>query len=115
MIESDVRIEVDIENANEPFKRYINLSLCSMILYLVLGEVLTLFNHFRLVLGDQSLKVLKASYKEEKDRVVLTFQHDIEISSKVSASKLIQYLVEVQGLDLEIESNRIILSDWKLI
>ncbi len=115
MIESDVRIEVDIENAMEPFKRYINLSLCSMILYLVLGEVLTLFNHFRLVLGDQSLKVLKASYKEEKDRVILTFHHDIEISNKIVASKLIEYLVEVQGLELEIENNRIILSDWKLI
>ncbi len=115
MIESDVRIEVDIENASEPFKRYINLSLCSMILYLVLGEVLTLFNHYRLVLGDQSLKVLKASYKEEKDRVLLTFDHDFELSSKISSSKLIQYLVEVQGLELDIENNRIILSDWKLI
>lgn len=115
MIESDVRIEVDIEGAGEPFKRYINLSLCSMILYLVLGEVLTLFNHYRLVLGDQSLKVLKASYKEEKDRILLTFNHDIELSSKIISSKLIQYLVEVQGLELEIENNRISLSDWKLI
>jgi len=115
MIESDVRIEVDIENSGEPFKRYINLSLCSMILYLVLGEVLTLFNHYRLVLGDQSLKVLKASYKEEKDRIVLTFNHDIELSQKVISSKLIQYLVDVQGLELEIENGKITLSDWKLI
>lgn len=115
MIESDVRIEVDIENATEPFKRYINLSLCSMILYLVLGEVLTLFNHYRLVLGDQSLKVLRASYREEKDRVILTFDHDFELSSKITSSKLIQYLVDVQGLELEMENNRIILSDWKLI
>jgi len=115
MIESDVRIEVDIENSNGPFKRYINLSLSSMILYLLLGEVLTLFNHYRLVLGEQSLKILKASYKEEKDRVILTLNHDLELSSKVISSKLIQYLVEVQGLELEIDQNKIILTDWKLI
>lgn len=115
MIESDVRIEVDIENEVGPFKRYINLSLCSMILYLVLGEVLTIFNHYRLVLGDQSLKVLKASYTEENDRIMLSFDHDFELTSKNFSSKLIQYLVDVQGLELEIETNRIILSDWKLI
>jgi signal transduction histidine kinase len=115
MIESDVRIEVDAEAGSEPFKRYVNLSLGSMVLYLVLSEILTLFNHHRLVLGERELKLLKTSYKEENDRIILSFPKDFELGSKISDSKLIKYLVDVLGLEIDIESNKVILLDWKLI
>ncbi len=115
MIESDVRIEVDVEAASEPFKRYVNFSLGSMVLYLVLGEVLTLFNHHRLVLGEKDLKALKTFYREEQDRVSLTFPKDFEFGDKIGDSKLIKYLVDVLGLEMEIERNRVTFSDWKLI
>lgn len=115
MIESDVRIEVDVESSSEPFKRYVNLSLCSMILYLVLGEVLTLFNHHRLVLGLRDLKTLKTNYKEENEKVSLSIMSDIDIGSKIRDSKLIKYLIDVQGLEMEVEKNKIIFYDWKLL
>lgn len=115
MIESDVRIEVDVESGGEPFKRYVNFSLGSMVLYLVLGEVLTLFNHHRLVLGERDLKILKTSYKEEQDRVSLSFPKDFEFSERISDSKLIKYLVDVLGLELEMDRNKVTFSDWKLI
>jgi signal transduction histidine kinase len=115
MVEADVRIEVDVESGSVPFKRYMNLSLSSMVLYLVLGEILTYFNHHRLVLGDESLKTLKTVYKEENDRVLFTFSSEIDLSEKFLSSKLVKYLVEVQGLEMEIDHNKIILTDWKLI
>ncbi|MCF8060679.1 MAG: hypothetical protein K9K67_15355 [Bacteriovoracaceae bacterium] len=115
MIESDVRIEVSAEAGNEPFKRYVNLSLGSMVLYLVLSEILTLFNHHRLVLGEKELKLLKTSYKEENDRIILAFPKDFELGSKINDSKLIKYLVDVLGLEIEIDLNKVILLDWKLI
>jgi hypothetical protein len=115
MVEADVRIEVDVESASEPFKRYMNLSLSSMVLYLVLGEILTYFNHHRLVLGDESMKTLKTIYKEENDRVIFSFSGDLDLSDRFTSSKLVKYLVEVQGLEMEIDHNRITLSDWKLI
>lgn len=115
MIESDVRIEVDVESGGEPFKRYVNFSLGSMVLYLVLGEVLTSFNHHRLVLGAKDLKVLKTLYKEENDRITLTFPRDFEIAGRMEDSKLIKYLVDVLGLEFEIDHNKVIFLDWKLI
>jgi len=115
MVESGVRVEVDAEVGGEPFKRYINLSLASMILYLVLGEILTLFNHHRLVLGNNELKTLKANYKEENEKITLTFLDAFELEDKILDSKLVQYLLEVQGLEMEIDNKKIILTDWKLI
>ena len=115
MIESDVRIEVDVEGGGEPFKRYVNFSLGSMVLYLVLGEVLTTFNHHRLVLGEKDLKTLKTLYKEENDRITLTFPRDFEVADRVEDSKLIKYLVDVLGLEFEIDHNKVTFLDWKLI
>ncbi len=115
MIESDIRIEVNVESGSTPFKRDMNLSLSSMVLYLVLGEILTQFNHYRLVLGDESLKTLKATYKEEADRVAITFFSELDLSENFTSSKLVNYLVQVQGLEMEIDCNKVTLSDWKLI
>lgn len=115
MIESNIRIEVEVESGSEPFKRYVNLSLASMILYLVLGEVLTLFNHYRLVLREKDLKTLSTSFKEENDKVTLTFPTDFDLGDKISDSKLIKYLVDVLGLQMELENNRLTLQDWKLL
>ena len=115
MIESDIRIEVDVESGGEPFKRYVNLSVCSMIIYLVLGEILTMFNHHRLVLGDNDLKTLKTIYREEYEKVSLQILSDIEISTKIKESKLINYLIDTQGLEMDIEKNKITFMDWKLI
>jgi len=115
MIESNIRIEVEVEGGGEPFKRYVNLSLASMILYLVLGEVLTLFNHYRLVLGEDELKTLKTYFKEEADKISLSFPKDFELGNKIAESKLIKYLVDVLGLQLELDQNKLILQDWKLL
>ncbi len=115
MIESNIRIEVEVESASEPFKRYVNLSLASMIFYLVLGEILTLFNHYRLVLREKDLKVLMTHFKEETDKITLTFPKDFDLGDKITDSKLIKYLVDVLGLQMELENNRLTLQDWKLL
>jgi hypothetical protein len=114
MIESGVRLKLDIKNTEEKFENDINLSLCTMIFYLLLGEVLTDFNHYQVVTGEKN-SVINATFSEHKDHVSLRFSHKLRLQTFLEESKLINYLVGVQGMNLEVVHNGFILKSWSLV
>lgn len=114
MIESGVRLKLEIKNTDESFKDDINVSLCTMIFYLLLGEVLTEFNHYQVVTGEKK-SIIDATFIEHKDNVSLRFSHKLRLKTFLEESKLINYLVAVQGLNLEVVHNGFIIKSWSLI
>ncbi|MBT3583537.1 MAG: hypothetical protein HN509_01415 [Halobacteriovoraceae bacterium] len=114
MIESDARLEIKINEDGQEIERTYNSSILSMVFYLVLNEILTAYSHRDLVAEKNSDKALRGYLEETEESIVLSLDHSSEIVSSVGDSKLIQHLVDLEGLNLKIEMNKITLSHWTL-
>lgn len=114
MIETNVRFQIEVKDTGEEFQKEMNLSLSSMFFYMILGEVLTDFNRYRVVTGKNDTNI-KGVLVETKDQIKVTFDHDIVIKDFVNESKLIDYLVGAQGFSLELFDHGFSLSCWSLL
>ena len=116
MIEANIRLEVDIQNSKNEFQKEVNLSVMAMVFYLILGEVLTSFNHLKLIEESfENQNTLCGHLKQESDYLILSFADSLELADAVGTSKLINYLVDNQGLSMEISPGKIKFEEWKLV
>lgn len=113
MIESDVRLNIDVLETHETFNRSINISVVAMIFYLIFNEIVTAFSHLRL-LNDVIEKIDNTVYGvlvESCEKIEINLRSRINYPPNVLASKLINYLVESEGLRLEVTDDKIILQN----
>lgn len=112
MVESDCRINFQRSSESVEFKRCINPSIMTMILYLLMNEVLTSYSHFQLIKEEQ-LETINGKMKEYEDRMVFKFEN-VNLKSfaeRVQAMKLLHHLFDLSLLELTIENDRITLKD----
>lgn len=102
MIESGLRVEVEKTSTHHKFDKIVNSSIMAMFFYLLLNEVLTFFAHNSLLHATEGAgRVLKVEFYESTDRLSFKFNVDMVEFSKVSQSKLISHLLELEGIELE--------------
>jgi signal transduction histidine kinase len=114
MMESNLRIEIDPNSGTERFFPAVNFSIMTIIFYLILSEILTFLHHSRLIEGGEDLSQIECHYKEGKNEVKIHCAQVENWSQKINESKLIKYLIGVEGLELEIDKTGIALTTWRL-
>jgi len=99
MIESNIRLEMKYIPTLERFSPQVNFSIMSMILYLIMSELMTAFAHERLI-TQASLTSLIGEVMELSNQVVIKFDYDFEYEEKLAQSKLIQYLLAFEKIEI---------------
>jgi len=114
MIESGVRLKVSFNNSKKEFSKEINLSLATMIFYMLLGDMMTAFNRSQIVTGEKEEQI-DIVLKEGFDDIVLSVNSSIVLSKDVLDSKLMNYLLGVVGLRMTVGDHKISLESSSMI
>ena len=112
MIESNLRVEVETQFVHK-FHRETNISILAMVWYLVISELLTSSSHHNLVTGESS-QCIGAKFVEREHALELIVDSDFDWWDGVSKSKLLLHLVELAGLSMTFDQNKLTLQDWTL-
>lgn len=107
MIESDLRLELKKTPSLETFQAPVNFSVLSMIIYLILTEVLTAYEHSRLVESSNEGLSLNVFVTEFSQQLSLQFDKSFEFKNRILASKLIQHLLDHEKLTIHFHSKEI--------
>lgn len=108
MIESDLRLELKRTPSLESFASPVNSSVLAMIIYLILTEVLTAYEHSRLleVSGSES-QTLNVFVTEFSQQFSLQFDKNFEFKTRIMSSKLIQHLLDHESFDVRFNPKEI--------
>lgn len=87
------------------FEKDINPHVISMILYLFLGEIVTSFSHLKLVTQKTTPKI-NLNFLENDNCFEFELLNDLKVSDSFVQSKLIQHLLETQGLHMAHQGNK---------
>lgn len=87
------------------FNKDVNPYVISMILYLFFGEILTHYSHQKLVTQKTSPRI-NMNFHETLDQFEFELLDELKISDGFIQSKLIQHLLETQGLHMALENNK---------
>lgn len=104
MIETGLRLEFEGYDRQLFFHRKLNRATMAMIFYLVLSEVLTQFSQLLLISSPGEEKVLVVQFRESDQTLTMSLQKKWDIGGKLLNSKLLNHLLDLQGLELEQES-----------
>jgi len=97
------------------FIKKVNPSVLAMIFYLALNETLTEFAHFRLISPENAKQTtLKGELVEKDDSLEIKFPVSSHFLGRVEKSKLLQHLCDFANLSLEVEDNKIKITEWRL-
>lgn len=107
MIESDLRLELKKTPSLETFQAPVNFSVLSMIVYLILTEVLTAYEHSRLVENTNEAMSLNVFVTEFSQQLSLQFDKNFEFKNRIISSKLIQHLLDHEKLVIHFQSKEI--------
>lgn len=107
MIESDLRLELKKTPSLETFQAPVNFSVLSMIIYLILTEILTSFEHSRLVENSNDSLSLNVFVTEFSQQLSLQFDKSFEFKNRIINSKLIQHLLDHEKLEIHFQSKEI--------
>ncbi|MDD0853877.1 histidine kinase dimerization/phospho-acceptor domain-containing protein [Halobacteriovorax sp. GB3] len=112
MVESDCRLSLEQSVDSKEYSREINTSVMTMIFYLLMNEVITLYSHLKLVQEEQ-VGTIQGRFKESEDRFIIRFDEfsPIELKDKLSSFRLVQHLLDHISLKLDVEEDRIIIKE----
>ena len=99
MVESDLRLDMKLNAANEHISFDINSSVLSMIIYLILSELMTAFAHHRL-LAPKSSSLLEGKVHGSAHQVQFILNEDFEYEKNILDSKLLQHLLFFEKLEI---------------
>jgi signal transduction histidine kinase len=99
MVESDLRIDMKLNIANENINMDINSSVLSMILYLILSELMTAFAHHRL-LTTRSVSILEGRVLGLVHQLQFVLNEEFEYEKNILDSKLLQHLLFFEKLEI---------------
>ena len=119
MVESDIRFNF-LEKLNFKFQKNVNKSVLSMVFYLILNEILTNYSHAKLINLNQDkteqseAKNLEGFLIEDANKIEIQIK-DVKELVNLEKSKLLRYLIDYEGMAIEILESRIVLSEWSLM
>lgn len=99
MIESDLRIDMKLNSNIEDVSFFINSSVLSMILYLILSELMTAFAHHRLLI-PKSITHLDGTVIGSTHQVQFLLNEDFDYEKNILDSKLLQHLLFFEKLEI---------------
>ena len=115
MIESNALLEIDFrEDDQDLFET--NISVISMIFYLIFSEILTIFSKTKLIyksednqLGND--KILKGKFIRNTKFIKISFdEYPLDLQKRLKETKLLQYLLSIEKMSLTIKENNLILN-----
>lgn len=99
MVESQVRILLSV-NVHHPYSYSLHQPTMTMLAYLVMGELMTHFNHLRLLEGKSAKgQSIEIDLREDADNFQLKIRPQLALNREFS-SKLLTYLLEQEKLSL---------------
>ncbi len=109
MIEFGSMLSLDLKEIDSMNNNDVNLSITSMIFYLVFSEVLTAYSHFSLITQKEVKRLVKGVVSKHDD--IMTIRLDLDkscieiIEKKIEDSKLINHLLDLQMMKVVILDN----------
>ncbi len=113
MIESNLRLDITSSKIQQ-FQRELNTSILAMVCYLILGEIMTASSHHQLV-TERSGACVRGRFVEKENAIELSIEGKFPWCEEVMKSKLIQHLIELAGLSILRDDDKLILRDWTLV
>jgi signal transduction histidine kinase len=110
LIESNTKIETNLV-VRENFNGVINPSIFAMILYLLLGNLITQYSHYLLIAVDLKDQPLKLDFIENKNQFSIIIKSMIKFDKKNISSKLTEHLLDVENFYLSFQDQMIVLHD----
>jgi signal transduction histidine kinase len=92
-------------NCEKNFEKDVNPYVISMIFYLFFGEILTNYSHQKLVTQKNSPKI-NLNFLEKEHSFEFELLDNLKVSDNFVQSKLIQHLLETQGLHMAHDANK---------
>lgn len=112
-VESGIRLEFKVKRF-DTFVPEINLSVLTMIFYMIFGELMTFYSHQMLIDENfQDEKIIKGIVVEEKEKLMINVE-GFEILS-LNLSSFIKNLLLLDHLDVHITPNSIVLYNNKVM
>ena len=103
LIENNMTLKIDFKKHSE-FQGAFDSSVLAMMMYLLMGEIVTNFSHHNLVAGEQKKKI-NLKITEDKESFEIHFPMGINLGQSFYNSKLVSHLFEVLYLKVEVESS----------
>ncbi len=100
MIQNNFKVDLKKLSSFENFSAPMNCSVLAMIIYLILSEVLTAFEHYRLLGDGRNQSGLNIYVTEFSNQIIFQFDFIFDFKSKIISSKLIKHLLEHVNLNL---------------
>lgn len=107
LIENNLQLHFD-HNIKKQFSRPINPHVFSMLIYLVLGDLVTNISHHGLVIRKTHNPIC-LQFKEEENQLAMFLPEEIKLSEDFVRSKLVQHLLDINNLKIQSDKGSIIL------
>lgn len=109
-IEANVRLEINIKEISIEKNKF-NSSIITMVFYLLLNDILTEFEHRKLITDNKDeLTVLKGSFSYNNIYMKIELDTDLISLNDIKFNKLVYNLIQLEDLNWEAEENFIQLS-----
>lgn len=116
MIQDETMIDVVHEKKHQKnFGVSVSIPVATMVFYLIFGELLTQYNHQKLIAEESLAKNLEVLTLEDNKVFSIELPENIDIQLRLRNSRLLQYLINILGLELTIEGRRIMMTTWMLM
>ena len=73
----------------------------AMVFYLILSESMTAFSHFKLISSQSNVSLIRGQLEEKNNSFIIEFENNLALERRLKSSKLINYLMKLEGLVLE--------------
>ena len=109
-IESDIVLDLRLDKSLKDSGLIFGKSIFSMIFYLILGEIITLRSHEKLLGGEvEKGEVLRGEVYQVNDTVYIEFENRLELSRDRLTVALLDHLLGIVSMDFSAESAKITL------
>lgn len=112
MIESNLIFELS-HDTQDKFQQNVNFSTATMLFYLIFGEILTSVHHDMLISSNKSDHI-KVDYLEKEKGITIHFDRKIQLHKNIMDSKLLNFLIDTENLNIDIKNDAIQITEWKL-
>ncbi len=111
MIESGIRLNIQKGKFHIAHLYWGKISLLSMVLYLIFGELMTSYSHYGLIseTSRERSREIKGTIFEDKGRIIIEVMEKFDFYKQINNSKLTHYLLDLDGFKLEIQNQQIII------
>ncbi len=111
-MEAGVRLEFTVSKKAEGSLIQVNTSIVGMVIYLILGELITASNYQALIASENVKEiVLRGDIWVLEHAISFSLEKNWNVAQQLSHNKLITHLLQMEGLELQVSDNKIVIHD----